>query len=85
MTPEHLQAIKEHTAALKRYCKLVEEEKKQQTLLSVHELKKITTWQGREELRRARQKGYVKVVRMNGSIRYVKDSIDPMFLKQATA
>lgn len=85
MTPESLQAIKEHTQWLKRYCKMLEDQKKEQTALSVFELKKITVWQTSEELRRAREKGYVKVKREQGKIRYIKDSIDPMFLKNRTA
>lgn len=81
MTPEALQAIREHTQWLKRYCKAMEEQKRDQTALSVHELKRISVWQTREELRRARDKGYVKVKREQGKIRYIKESIDPMFLK----
>lgn len=54
---------------------------KKKTLVKVNEIKKVTGW-NRRDLEKARELGWVTMVRDNGKIYYILESLNENFIKQ---
>ena len=81
MTTEEKNLIRQHIQALKAYVKAIEAIQAGKTLIKVTELKRLTGWETKEQLRRAREAGYVNQIKTENGIFYIKESIDPIHLK----
>jgi hypothetical protein len=81
LSKEDRQLLREINNNLKRYFMM--EQQKKETLIKVTEVKKLTVWENKEQLRMARESGFIAMKKEQGKIFYIKESINPAYLKKA--
>ncbi len=82
-TTEIMERLEKKIDSLSKKVDRLTEKKPKRTLVKATEIVRLTGW-NREEMRRARENGFVKQVRQGNKIFYTLESLNPTFIINPT-